>query len=85
MLGGSLADRFGGKAVLAAGVTLWSAFTCLTPSAAAGGTAALLAARVMLGVGEGVAFPSIHSIIGETQPGGTAVHCAAFAQTSSTD
>lgn len=64
MLGGSLADRFGGKLVLAAGVSLWSLFTCLTPSAAASGTCTLLAARVLLGVGEGVAFPSIHSIIG---------------------
>lgn len=50
--------------MLTAGVTLWSLFTCLTPAAAAAGTAPLLAARVLLGLGEGVAFPSIHSLIG---------------------
>jgi hypothetical protein len=61
---GSLADAYGGKRVLTAGVALWSLFTVITPQAAAAGTAPLLAARVMLGVGEGVAFPAIHSIIG---------------------
>jgi ACS family sodium-dependent inorganic phosphate cotransporter len=65
---GSLADKYGGKLVLASGVALWSLFTCLTPSAAASGTAALLAARVLLGVGEGVAFPSIHSLIARNVP-----------------
>jgi ACS family sodium-dependent inorganic phosphate cotransporter len=64
---GSLADRYGGKFVLTTGVFLWSLFTVLTPSAAAAGTVPLLAARVLLGVGEGVAFPSIHSMIGEPQ------------------
>lgn len=62
---GSLADRYGGKFVLTTGVLLWSLFTVLTPGAAAAGTVPLLAARVLLGVGEGVAFPSIHSMIGE--------------------
>lgn len=63
---GSLADKYGGKPVLTAGVALWSLFTVVTPQAAAAGTASLLAARVLLGVGEGVAFPAIHSIIGES-------------------
>lgn len=62
---GSLADKYGGKSVLTAGVALWSLFTVITPQAAAGGVVPLLAARVLLGVGEGVAFPAIHSIIGE--------------------
>jgi MFS family permease len=62
---GSLADRYGGKFVLTTGVFLWSLFTVLTPSAAAAGTVPLLAARVLLGIGEGVAFPSIHSMIGK--------------------
>lgn len=68
ILGGKLADQFGGKLVLAAGVALWSLFTFLTPGAAAAGAAPLLAARVMLGVGEGVAFPSIHSLISRNVP-----------------
>lgn len=62
---GTLADRYGGKAVLAAGVALWSLFTGLTPQAAAAGVAPLLAARVLLGIGEGVAFPAVHAIVGE--------------------
>lgn len=51
--------------VLTCCVAVWSLFTYATPAAAAAGTLPLLAARVMLGVGEGVAFPSIHSLIGE--------------------
>ncbi|KIZ02030.1 major facilitator superfamily transporter [Monoraphidium neglectum] len=68
ILGGALSDRYGGKAVLAGGVALWSLFTGLTPQAAAGGAAPLLAARVLLGVGEGVAFPAVHSIISRNVP-----------------
>ncbi|PNW72266.1 hypothetical protein CHLRE_16g675300v5 [Chlamydomonas reinhardtii] len=70
VLGGKLADQFGGKMVLAAGVALWSVFTFATPAAAAAGTLPLLVARVMLGVGEGVAFPSIHSLISRNVPAG---------------
>ncbi|GIL53865.1 hypothetical protein Vafri_9379 [Volvox africanus] len=54
--------------VLAAGVALWSLFTYATPAAAAAGTLPLLLSRVMLGVGEGVAFPSIHSLIARNVP-----------------
>lgn len=68
VLGGSLADKYGGKMVLAAGVAIWSFFTACTPQAAAHGTATLLTARVLLGVGEGVAFPSIHSLISRNVP-----------------
>ncbi len=59
-----MADRLGGKMVLAGGVAIWSLFTFLTPEAAASGTAGLLACRVLLGLGEGVAFPAAHSLIG---------------------
>lgn len=68
ILGGQLADRFGGKMVLTGGVALWSLFTIATPAAAAAGTASLLAARVCLGVGEGVAFPAIHSLVARNVP-----------------
>lgn len=47
---------------------VWSLFTFLTPAAAASSTFGLLLARVMLGVGEGVAFPSIHSLISRNVP-----------------
>jgi len=61
--GGWLADRFGGGKVLAGGVTLWSLCTLLTPSAASLGVPSLLLMRTMMGVGEGPAFPAIHSMI----------------------
>jgi ACS family sodium-dependent inorganic phosphate cotransporter len=68
ILGGQLADRFGGKLVLAGGVSIWSLFTFMLPAAAAAGIAPLLVARVFLGVGEGVAFPSIHTLIARNVP-----------------
>ena len=68
ILGGRLADRFGGKIVLACGVLLWSAFTMITPLAAMLGFGALILARVGLGVGEGVTFPSVYSMIGRWVP-----------------
>ena len=68
VLGGRLADRFGGKIVLGIGVLSWSLFTLITPLAAAAGFAALLAARIGMGVGEGVTFPSIYSLFGRWLP-----------------
>src|SRR5216683_4323044 len=62
IVGGWMADRFGGHRVLAAGVAIWSLATFITPLAAAATFPALLAARVLLGLGEGVNFPSIHSL-----------------------
>lgn len=66
--GGWLAERYGGKIVLGAGVLFWSAFTLLTPIAAAGGMLALLVTRVLMGVGEGVTFPSIYAMFGRWIP-----------------
>jgi len=62
LAGGWVADRYGGHRVLAAGVGVWSMATLMTPIAAASSLSALVAARVVLGIGEGVNFPSIHSI-----------------------
>ena len=70
LLGGQLADALGGKRVLAAGLGIWSAATFITPAAAHAGPAALLAARVALGLGEGVAFPAVHCIIAACVPAG---------------
>jgi ACS family sodium-dependent inorganic phosphate cotransporter len=61
LLGGWMSDRFGGRRVLAAGVAVWSFATLLTPPASAA-FSLLLATRVLLGLGEGVNFPAIHSI-----------------------
>ncbi len=61
LLGGWLADRFGGKRVLGAGVALWSLATFLTPIATVS-FGLLLFMRGALGAGEAVNFPAIHSI-----------------------
>lgn len=52
MLGGTLADKYGGKQVMAAGVVLWSLFTFLTPDSAAMGTVFLISCRIAMGLGE---------------------------------
>jgi ACS family sodium-dependent inorganic phosphate cotransporter len=66
--GGWLAERYGGKVVLGVGVVFWSVFTLLTPVAAAGGMIALLVTRVLMGVGEGITFPSIYALFGRWVP-----------------
>src|SRR5215831_13862761 len=63
-IGGWLADRFGGKRVLAAGASWWSLWTALTPL----GWPSLWVARVMLGAGEGVNTPAIQSLVGRWFP-----------------
>ncbi|HSG89726.1 MAG TPA: ACS family MFS transporter [Pseudomonadales bacterium] len=68
VVGGRLADRFGGKVVLGAGVLLWSLFTILTPVASLSGLALLLLVRVAMGMGEAVTFPSIYSIYARWVP-----------------
>eukprot|EP00960_Hanusia_phi_P036420 752303-Hanusia_phi.AAC.7 len=66
--GGWLSDKFGGKNILSAAVVLWSIATMLTPSFARSGLYSLILIRVLMGVGEGPAFPAIHSMISRTIP-----------------
>ncbi|CAN8071849.1 unnamed protein product [Agarophyton chilense] len=66
--GGYLADKYGGKHVLAAGVIVWSAMTLVTPMAASSNLGLLLLARALLGVGEGVAMPAMNNIISKWVP-----------------
>lgn len=61
--GGQLSDKYGGSAVLAAGLGVWSLATVLTPISAALGTWQLLTARVVLGMAQGIAFPAIHALL----------------------
>jgi MFS transporter, ACS family, solute carrier family 17 (sodium-dependent inorganic phosphate cotransporter), other len=68
LAGGWMADRFGGKAVLGFGVACWSLATFLTPPAARLSFPLLLFARILLGVGEGVNFPAIHSLAARWAP-----------------
>lgn len=77
--GGRLADRFGGKIVLGTGVLLWSLFTILTPPAAYIGFGALILARVLMGMGEAVTFPSIYSIYSRWVPLGERSRAVGFA------
>lgn len=67
LIGGWMADRFGGKRVLAFGVASWSLATMLTPPASFS-LPALFTMRILLGVGEGVNFPAIHSIASRWTP-----------------
>jgi len=68
IIGGRLADKFGGKVVLGAGVLLWSLFTILTPPAAMIGLSLLIATRIAMGMGEAVTFPSIYTTYGRWIP-----------------
>jgi ACS family sodium-dependent inorganic phosphate cotransporter len=55
---GWLSARYGGRLVLGLAVIAWSAFTLLTPPAAATSFGALLAVRVAMGIGEAAMFPA---------------------------
>jgi MFS family permease len=68
ILGGTLADRFGGKIVLGLGVILWSLFTLLTPLAATLGLSILILNRVLMGMGEAVTFPSVYALLARWVP-----------------
>ncbi|AQK93447.1 putative anion transporter 3 chloroplastic [Zea mays] len=63
MVGGALADRYGGKKVMAGAAALWSLATILTPWAASRSTIMLLAVRALFGLAEGVAFPTMSTFL----------------------
>lgn len=58
---GALADRLGGRAVLACVVTVWSFFTGLT--AAAWNFTSLVVVRFLFGAGEAGAFPGMARVV----------------------
>jgi len=63
-IAGTAASSGSAKAILTVGVVVWSAFTMLTPAAAASGSVAvLLACRLVMGFGEGVTFPTIQAMM----------------------
>ncbi|KAL5014023.1 hypothetical protein ScPMuIL_008293 [Solemya velum] len=66
--GGWLAERFGGKKLFGFGVLCTSILTLLTPIAARYHLGALLAVRVLEGIGEGVTFPAVHAMWGKWAP-----------------
>jgi ACS family sodium-dependent inorganic phosphate cotransporter len=61
-LGGYLADKYGGKRVLGYGLLIWSFFTIITPVFAYSGLWFLILIRILMGLGEGITFPSWHAI-----------------------
>jgi ACS family sodium-dependent inorganic phosphate cotransporter len=65
---GWLATRFGGKRVLGVAVLAWSAFTLLTPPAAAMSLTALIAVRIAMGIGEAAMFPATYELFGRWIP-----------------
>ncbi len=62
ILGGYLADKYGGKKVLGYALLIWSLFTIITPFFAFQGLWWLILIRILMGLGEGVTFPSWHAI-----------------------
>jgi ACS family glucarate transporter-like MFS transporter len=70
-VGGRLADRFGPRRVLAAGVMWWGIFTALTamvPANVAGALFIFIAVRFLLGAGEAVIYPSANQFIARWIP-----------------
>lgn len=70
-LGGRLADRFGPRRVLAAGVVWWGIFTALTalvPANVAGALWIFMAVRFLLGAGEAVIYPAANQFIARWIP-----------------
>jgi MFS transporter, ACS family, glucarate transporter len=70
-VGGRLADRFGPRRVLAAGVIWWGIFTALTavvPSRIEGALLLFMAVRFLLGAGEAVIYPSANQFIARWIP-----------------
>lgn len=66
ILGGLLGDKFGPRITLLICGTIWSAATILTGFA--GGLISLLAVRLLLGIGEGSAFPTATRALASWMP-----------------
>lgn len=65
---GWLANRYGGKTVLGLAVFWWSLWTVLTPPAAEMSFGALIAARILMGLGESAMFPAVYNLYGRWVP-----------------
>jgi ACS family glucarate transporter-like MFS transporter len=69
--GGSLADHFGARWVLSAGVLWWAIFTSLTaavPAGIAGAVLLFMAVRFLLGAGEAVVYPASNRVVANWIP-----------------
>ncbi|GMH39532.1 hypothetical protein BSKO_07430 [Bryopsis sp. KO-2023] len=75
VLGGVLADKYGGKSVMAVGVGVFSVASLLLPVVLSPGVRALgftiplvLFSRVLVGLGEGVTMPAMTSLVSQNIP-----------------
>lgn len=69
ILGGVLAQRYGGKRLLLFGIGWTAVLTILTPVLTIyGDFPALVATRVLEGIGEGVTYPSMHAMLSKWAP-----------------
>lgn len=84
VIGGWLANRFGGKIVLGTAVILWSIFTILTPFAAAISGTVLIAARILLGAGEAVAPPAMFNMMAHWVTSGERSRAVSFVSSGAT-
>jgi MFS transporter, ACS family, solute carrier family 17 (sodium-dependent inorganic phosphate cotransporter), other len=75
---GWIANRYGGRRVLAGAVIWWSAFTVLTPLAASVSVSALIAARIGLGMGEAAMMPAAYGLFGYWVPAAERTRATAF-------
>ncbi|HEX3032056.1 MAG TPA: MFS transporter [Bacillota bacterium] len=66
IIGGWLADRFGGGKVIIFGALWWSVFVFLTPFGTSLGSMVII--RMLMGMGEGVALPAISSMVAKWIP-----------------
>ena len=70
-IAGRLADRFGARLVLTAGVIWWGVFTALTaavPTAIANAVPVFVLIRFLLGAGEAVIYPSANQFVSRWIP-----------------
>ncbi len=65
---GWLANRFGGRRVMAVALVGWSTFTLLTPVAAGVSLATLIVVRVAMGLGEAGSYPSAFNLFARWIP-----------------
>lgn len=79
VLGGWLSDRWGGRRVLTFALGGWSLVTALTPLGTRPWTMAGL--RGLLGLGEGMHFPAVHSLVSRWFPPHEQTRAISFAWT----
>ncbi|KAF2348527.1 Major facilitator superfamily [Trinorchestia longiramus] len=71
LIGGLLAERFGGRIVYGMGITLTAILTVISPLAARCSTHAFMFIRVLEGMTEGVTFPAMNVLMSHWVPAAT--------------